>query len=135
MITMQSYLGLFSIFLLLNNAAFGAIYDSVIQDAELVSQSEDMLSVDEQLMVVADLSTGQDRNQNFAYIVQIKDENDSVISLSWITGSLTLWQKFSPALSWTPIATGSYMIEIFVWESLDNPDALSAPLFLTVEVV
>jgi len=135
MITMKSYLGLFSIFLLLNNAAFAAIYDSVIQDVELVSQSEDMLSVDEQVMVVADLSNGQDRNQNFAYIVQIKDENDSVISLSWITGSLTLWQKFSPALSWTPIATGSYMIEIFVWESLDNPDALSAPLFLTVEVV
>ncbi len=135
MITMKSYLGLFSIFLLLNNAAFAATYDSVIQDAELVSQSEDMLSVDEQVMVVADLSNGQDRNQNFAYIVQIKDENDSVISLSWITGSLTLWQKFSPALSWTPIATGSYMIEIFVWESLDNPDALSAPLFLTVEVV
>lgn len=47
MITMKSYLGLFSIFLLLNNAAFAAIYDSVIQDAELVSQSEDMLSVDE----------------------------------------------------------------------------------------
>jgi len=135
MITMKSYLGLFSIFLLLNNAAFAVIYDSVIQDAELVSQSEDMLSVDEQVMVVADLSNGQDRNQNFAYIVQIKDENDSVILLSWITGSLTLWQKFSPALSWTPIATGSYMIEIFVWESLDNPDALSAPLFLTVEVV
>ncbi len=135
MITMKSYLGLFSIFLLLNNAAFAATYDSVIQDVELVSQSEDMLSVDEQVMVVADLSNGQDRNQNFAYIVQIKDENDSVISLSWITGSLTLWQKFSPALSWTPIATGSYMIEIFVWESLDNPDALSAPLFLTVEVV
>ena len=135
MITMKSYLGLFSIFLLLNNAAFAAIYDSVIQDAELVSQSEDMLSVDEQVMVVADLSNGQDRNQNFAYIVQIRDENDSVISLSWLTGSLTLGQKFSPALSWTPIATGSYMIEIFVWESLANPDALSAPLFLTVEVV
>jgi len=135
MITMKSYLGLFSIFLLLNNAAFAAIYDSVIQDAELVSQSEDMLSVDEQVMVVADLSNGQDRNQNFAYIVQIRDENDSVISLSWLTGSLTLGQKFSPALSWTPITTGSYMIEIFVWESLDNPDALSAPLLLTVEVV
>ncbi len=135
MITTQSYLGLFSIFLLLNNAAFAAIYDSVMQDAELVSQSGDMLSVDEQVMVVADLSNGQDRNQNFAYIVQIRDENDSVISLSWITGSLTLWQKFSPALSWTPTAPGSYMIEIFVWESLDNPDALSAPLLLTVEVV
>ena len=135
MITMKSYLGLFSIFLLLNNAAFAAIYDSVIQDAELVSQSEDMLSVDEQVMVVADLSNGQDRNQNFAYIVQIRDENDSVISLSWLTGSLTLGQKFSPALSWTPIATGSYTIEIFVWESLANPDALSAPLLLTVEVV
>ncbi len=135
MITTQSYLGLFSIFLLLNNAAFAAIYDSVIQDAELVSQSEDMLSVDEQVMVVADLSNGQDRNQNFAYIVQIRNEKDSVISLSRITGNLTPGQKFSPALSWIPTVPGSHMIEISVWESLDNPDVLSAPLLLTVEVI
>ena len=109
--------------------------DTTIQNAQLVSQDEDKVTVDKQVMVVADLSNGQDRNQNFAYIVQIKDENDVVMSLSWLTGSLTPRQTFSPGLSWTPTSPGIYMIEIFVWESVYNPDALSAPLLLTVDVV
>ena len=137
MITLNSYLlTLLPIFLLLNNAAFAVVYDdTTIQNAQLVSQDEDKVTVDKQVMVVADLSNGQDRNQNFAYIVQIRDENDVVISLSWLTGSLTPRQTFSPGLSWTPTSPGIYMIEIFVWESVYNPDALSAPLLLTVDVV
>ena len=79
---MQSYLGLFSIFLLLNNAAFAVIYDSVIQDAELVSQSEDMLSVDEQVMIVADLSNSQPVSQ------------ESEITESFSSRICTMYAKF-----------------------------------------
>ena len=134
---MTSYLlALLPIFLLLNNTAFAAgSDDSIIQNAQLVSQDEDKVTVDKQIMVVADLSNGQDRDQNFAYIVQIRDENDVVISLSWLTGSLTPRQTFSPALSWTPTYPGIYTIQIFVWESVKNPDALSPPLLLSVRVV
>ena len=136
MITLNSYLlTLLPIFLLLNNAVFAAVYDdATIQNAQLVSQ-EDKVTVDKQVMIMADLSNGQDRDQKFAYIVQIRDENGVVISLSWITGSLTPGQSFSPALSWTPISAGTYTIQIFVWESVDNPDALSVPLLLSVDVV
>ena len=137
MITLNSYLlTLLPIFLLLNNAVFAAVYDdTTIQNAQLVSQDEDKVTVDKQVMIMADLSNGQDRDQKFAYIVQIRDENGVVISLSWITGSLTPGQSFSPALSWTPISAGTYTIQIFVWESVDNPDALSVPLLLSVDVV
>ncbi len=137
MITLNSsLLTLLPIFLLLNNAVFAAVYDdTAIQNAQLVSQDEDKVTVDEQVMIMADLSNGQDRAQKFAYIVQIRDENGVVTSLSWITGSLTPGQSFSPALSWTPISAGTYTIQIFVWESVDNPDALSAPLLLSVDVV
>jgi hypothetical protein len=137
MITLNSYLlTLLLIFLLLNNAVFAAVYDdATIQNAQLVSQDEDKVTVDKQVMIMADLSNGQDRDQKFAYIVQIRDENGVVISLSWITGSLTPGQSFSPALSWTPISAGTYTIQIFVWESVDNPDALSVPLLLSVDVV
>ena len=137
MITLNSYLlTLLPIFLLLNNAVFAAVYDdATIQNAQLVSQDEDKVTVDKQVMIMADLSNGQDRDQKFAYIVQIRDENGVVISLSWITGSLTPGQSFSPALSWTPISAGTYTIQIFVWESVDNPDALSVPLLLSVDVV
>ena len=137
MITLNSYLlTLLPIFLLLNNAVFAAVYDdTTIQNAQLVSQDEDKVTVDKQVMIMADLSNGQDRDQKFAYIVQIRDENGVVISLSWITGSLTPGQSFSPALSWTPISAGTYTIQIFVWESVNNPDALSVPLLLSVDVV
>jgi len=134
---LNSYLlTLLPIFLLLNNAVFAAVYDdTTIQNAQLVSQDEDKVTVDKQVMIMADLSSGQDRDQKFAYIVQIRDENGVVTSLSWITGSLTPGQSFSPALSWTPISVGTYTIQIFVWESVNNPDALSVPLLLSVNVV
>jgi len=137
MITLNSFLlTLLPIFLLLNNAVFAVVYDDItIQNAQLVSQDEDQVTVDKQVMIMADLSNGQDRDQKFAYIVQIRDENGVVISLSWITGSLTPGQSFSPALSWTPISAGTYTIQIFVWESVNNPDALSVPLLLSVDVV
>jgi len=137
MITLNNYLlTLLPIFLLLNNPVFAAVYDdTTIQNAQLVSQDEGKVTIDKQVMIMADLSNGQDRDQKFAYIVQIRDENGVVTSLSWITGSLTPGQSFSPALSWIPISAGTYTIQIFVWESVNNPDALSVPLLLSVEVV
>lgn len=133
---MKSYLfGMILICLLLYTTAFAVSDGSIIESVQLVSQNEDNVIVDKQVMVVADLSNGQDRSQNFAYIVQIRDQNNLVISLSWLTGSLTPGQTFSPALSWTPTVSGMYMIEIFVWESIKNPDALSAPLLLSIDVV
>ncbi len=137
MITLKSYLlALLPIFLLLNNAAFAVVYDdTTIQNAQLVSQDEGKVTIDEQVMIMADLSNAQDRDQKFAYIVQIRDENDVVISLSWLTGSLTPRQTFSPGLSWTPASPGIYTIQIFVWDSVNNPDALTVPLLLSVDVV
>jgi len=109
--------------------------DSVLQDAKLVADDDNTIQVDNQVMIVADLSNGQDRDQRFAYIVQIHNENDIVVSLSWLTGSLSPYQTFSPAQSWTPTQAGTYTVQIFVWESVDSPTPLSRPLFLTVNVV
>ncbi|MEK6965974.1 MAG: hypothetical protein AABW62_00900, partial [Thermoproteota archaeon] len=66
------------------------------------------VSVDQQVQIAADLSNGQDRDQKFAYLVQIQDESGVTVSLAWITGSLTAGQSFSPALSWIPDAAGTY---------------------------
>ena len=91
--------------------------------------------VDEQIMVMTDISNNQDTQQNFAYITQVRNDNDVVISLSWLTGSLSPRQSFSPAQSWIPSESGTYHIQVFVWESIDNPEALSPPLSMTVNVV
>lgn len=85
-------------------------------------------------MIVTDISNGQDVQQNFAYITQVTNDENVVISLSWLTGSLSPRQSFSPAQSWIPTESGLYTIQIFVWESINNPEALSPPLSMTVNV-
>jgi len=99
-----------------------------------VSSQEKIHFVDEQIMIMADISNNQDIQQNFAYITQVKNDKDVVISLSWLTGSLSPRQSFSPAQSWIPNESGNYHIQVFVWESITNPEALSPPLSMTVNV-
>ena len=100
------------------------------------SASEDKMHfVDEQIMIMADISNNQDTQQNFAYITQVKTDEDVVISLSWLTGSLSPRQSFSPAQSWIPSESGTYHIQVYVWESIDHPSALSPPLSMIVNVV
>jgi len=94
----------------------------------------DNVSVDQQVQITADLTNGQDREQSFAYLVQIQDDNGVTVSLAWITGSLSAGQSFSPALSWIPTASGTYTATVFVWESVDNPTALSPPVSVDITV-
>jgi hypothetical protein len=93
------------------------------------------VNVDQQVQITADLANGQDRDQPFAYLVQIQDSDGVTVSLSWITGSLAPGQSLNPAQSWTPTTSGTYNVQIFVWESVDNPDALSPPVSTTITVV
>jgi len=92
------------------------------------------VNVDQQVQLTADLANGQDREQAFAYLVQIQDGNGVTVSLAWITGSLSAGQSFSPALSWIPTEAGTYTATAFVWESVDNPTALSPPVSTTITV-
>jgi hypothetical protein len=48
---------------------------------------------------------------------------------------LTAGQSMSPALSWTPDASGTYTATVFVWESVDNPTALSPTVSVDIDVV
>ena len=92
------------------------------------------VSVDQQVQITADLANGQDREQAFAYLVQVQDGNGVTVALAWISGSLSAGQSFSPALSWTPDRPGTYEATVFVWESVDNPTALSPPVSVTISV-
>lgn len=72
-------------------------------------------------MITADVSNKQNMPQHFAYLTQIKNEDGIVISLSWLTGSLSPNQSLSPVQSWISTEKGVSEIEVFVWESIDNP--------------
>lgn len=105
-----------------------------LRTVDAFGNSLDSVSVDQQVQISADLANGQDREQSFAYLVQIQDANGVTVSLAWITGSLSSGQSFSPALSWIPTTAGTYTATAFVWESVDNPTALSPPVSTTVNV-
>jgi len=93
------------------------------------------ISVDQQVQIEADLVNGQDGDQSFAYLVQVQNSDGVTVSLAWITGQLAAGQSFSPALSWIPDASGSYEATVFVWESVDNPTALSDTTSVSITVV
>ena len=94
----------------------------------------DTISVDSQIQLAADLTNGQDKSQDFAYLIQIQDGNGVTVSLNWITGSLSAGQSLSPATSWTPDEAGTYEVTAFAWESIENPTALSPTATITITV-
>ena len=113
------------------NSAYGImpLERAVITDQRLVNLSGSTLGehilVNQQVQITAKITNTQDAIQDFVYIVQIKDENDFVVKLGWISGSLTNYQNLDPSLSWTPKNSGVYTAEIYVWDSLIRQSALS----------
>ncbi|MEM2759577.1 MAG: hypothetical protein QXU32_08305 [Nitrososphaerales archaeon] len=89
----------------------------------------------EQLLIQSEVTNTQNKKQPFAYIVQVKDADGITVSLSWVTSELPPNETLKVAQSWLPSRPGSYSIEIFVWESLTNPTALSPTRAKNVDVL
>jgi len=94
----------------------------------------DSIKVGQQIGIVSDITNKMNNNQPFAYLVQIQDNNGIAVSLSWITGSLAPNQSMSLSQSWIPKSAGTYTAQIFVWEGVTDPNALSPPLTLQIPV-
>ncbi len=89
----------------------------------------------EQLLIQSEVTNAQNKKQPFAYIVQVKDSQGITVSLSWVTSELPPNESLKVAQSWLPSTAGRYSIEIFVWESLTNPTALSPTRAKNIEVL
>lgn len=88
----------------------------------------------QQILIEADLKNMQQQDQPFAYLVQVENSDGVTLSLSWITGTLTGNQFLNLAESWIPPSSGKYTAQIFIWQSLSEPNALSQPLSTTIIV-
>ena len=97
--------------------------------------SENIL-INQPVQITADITNNQEISQNFVYIVQIKDSQNIIHYIKFIKNiTLEPDQMFSASLSWIPIKSGTYTIEIFVWENLDSIKsiaALSEPIFINI---
>ncbi len=93
----------------------------------------DHINIGQQAQISANIKNNLDQSQEFVYIYQVKDEAGFVIELAWITGLLSPDQSFNTGLSWNPDTGGAYTVEIFVWDSLIDRNALDN--FETFEVI
>ena len=73
-------------------------------------------------------------SQQFAYILQIKDENDVVVSISYVSGMLGPKQTFEQSLSFDPGSHGSYLATAYVWDDLINQNVLDNPESVLIQV-
>ncbi len=103
-----------------------------IQDSQ--GKELSYILVDQQVLIVADVTNALMTQQPFSYFVQIEDDTGAVVSLGWLSGSLSPNQMLSPALSWAPLHPGTYRATVFVWEGIDNPSPLSPSISLDIEV-
>jgi hypothetical protein len=84
--------------------------------------------VNNRIQIVGSIENEQLFDQKFVYLVQVKDSNSSVVSLSWISGELTGKQNLTVSQSWLPKNSGTFLIESYVWNSLEYQIALSHPI-------
>jgi hypothetical protein len=58
------------------------------------------------------------------FIVQIKDSDGFIVSIDYVEGTLTKGTSFTPSLSWKSQYPGMFTYEVFVWDNLDDANAL-----------
>ena len=96
--------------------------------------SDNTIQTGQQVLFSAELTAQTQSEHDFAYLVQIQDDKRRTVSLSWLSGIILPDQTITSHQSWIPDLPGSYAATIFVWESIDNPSALSPPLSLEITV-
>jgi len=65
---------------------------------------------------------------------QVKNDEHFVESLSLIWGEIFSHQILDVSQSWIPKKSGIYQIETFVWNSINDPTALSPVMFTLITV-
>ena len=81
--------------------------------------------VGQQVLIQSDLIFNMKRNFQFTHILQIIDENELIVYLSWQTSSSSEGQSITVTQPWIPQHEGDYMITTFVWDSLSNANPLA----------
>ena len=94
-----------------------------MNELEILSQNGELIErfeIGQTGMLFSKVKNAIDFSQEFTYIVQIKNEDNNVISLSWVTGEAMPSQEIGMSVSWMPQEPGKYSIERFVWNSIQG---------------
>jgi len=94
----------------------------------------DSLISEMQIQIVGKIENQLNYDQEFIYFFQIKNSDNSVISLSWIQGKLSPNQILDISQSWIPEKSENYVLETYVWNSLNDSIPLSPPISTSIIV-
>lgn len=84
-------------------------------------------SVGQEICIISSLANKQDKDQLYAYILQITDKNGIEVFNTSKSGILKKGESVTPVIKWKPSKGGGFKITSFVWESLQIPTALTSP--------
>jgi hypothetical protein len=108
-----------------------------LSESEILSQDGkviDELDVGKTGMIFSKIKNTLEYTQEFTYIVQIKNENNNVVSLSWVTGQVIPSQELGMSVSWMVQESGKYSVDRFVWNSINGAipltDTVSTEIFI-----
>jgi len=87
-----------------------------------------------QIQIVGTILNEHDFKQKFVYMFQVKNGENIIESLSWIQGEISSQQSLDVSQSWIPKKSGVYKIETFVWNSINDPTALSPSISTLINV-
>jgi len=103
----------------------GKLEFSNLQILDSLNNSITNIAVGEKVKVSALIGNSQNKEQSFAYLVQIQDARGNTKSLETISGSLQPRQSHIPGWEWTPKAAGTYTVTVFLWKGVDDPTFLA----------
>jgi len=83
------------------------------------------LSPNTQMQIVGIIENQINYDQEFIYFLQIKNSDGVIVSLSWIQGKLSPNQILEVSQSWIPTNSENYILETYVWNSLNGLNPLS----------
>ena len=87
------------------------------------------------IKISASLKNNQNRDQPYAFLVQVQDQNGIAVGdILTDVSTLPPLRSFNPMLNWIFPKQGRFYIQVFVWEAVDNPSALCMPTQLEIVV-
>ncbi len=98
-----------------------------IEDLDQNQVDNNNVQVGQQILFSSELISQIQNKRDFAYLVQVQNDKGRTMYLSWLSGIILPEQKITSSVSWLPELPGSYTTTVFVWESLNNHNALSSP--------
>jgi hypothetical protein len=94
----------------------------------------DSFTQNTQIQIVGAIKNEQEFKQKFVYFFQVKNDQNYVESLSWVQGEISPNQNLDVSQSWIPKKSGTYQVETFVWDSVNDPTAISSLMSTTITV-